>query len=234
MVENRSKITENAPSVEEFSPSLIDWQKYSALTEVMRFEPLAGISALDQHLTRLENSAERLGFIYNRHDVRNRLHMACFPLTSPQFIQLAINYTGQIVIEIMPQQTGPTKTIGCYSIKRALSSDDKRLYHALTPRPFYSEKAFENLNENKADDTVWLAVDSKNYPTETAFGNIFVTHKNELLTPSLSLGLVPGLLRQALLDSHQAKEAKITLKDLQSGFLIGHDLFGLVKAKLLR
>ncbi|MFT8736231.1 MAG: aminotransferase class IV [Zymomonas mobilis] len=200
----------------------------TALIETMRFEPLGGISALEQHLARLENSAKTLGFIYNRHAVRNNLHMACFPLTAPYFIRLVINYNGQIAIEITPPKSVPTQIIECYPLERPCPANDEKLYHALLPRIIKGASSQTDYKNS------WLAVDSAGHPTETALGNIFVQRDNQLLTPPLKLGLLPGLLRQTLLSSHRAKEAVLSLQDLKSGFLIGHDLFGLVKAKLLR
>lgn len=203
-------------------------KKANALIETMRFEPLGGIDNLECHLARLENSAKILGFAYSRHAVRNTLHMACFPLTKPHFIRLVINDNGRIAVEIAPIEKAPDEIIECYPLERQQSAQDKTLYHAVLPR------IIKDSPHNNHHKVIWLAVDSEDHPTETALGNIFVEAHGQLLTPPLSLGLLPGLLRQALLSSGRAKETLLSLQDLKSGFLIGHDLFGLVKAKLLR
>ncbi|ACV75441.1 aminotransferase class IV [Zymomonas mobilis subsp. mobilis NCIMB 11163] len=197
-----------------------------ALVETMRFEPLGGIANLEEHLARLENSTQTLGFTYNRHTVRNMLHMACFPLIKPHFIRLVINYNGRIAVEIAPPENAPEKIIECFPVQRSCPANDERLYHALLPR------VANDISGKNTD--IWLAIDPSGHVTETALGNIFIQDNDRLLTPPRSLGLLPGLLRERLLSSGNAKESLLSLQDLKSGFLIGHDLFGLVKAKLLR
>jgi len=53
-----------------------------------------------------------------------------------------------------------------------------------------------------------------------------------LVTPPLERGLLPGLLRQRLLDEGKAEEADLTPDDLKDGFLIGNMVRGLMKARL--
>ena len=54
-----------------------------------------------------------------------------------------------------------------------------------------------------------------------------------MLTPPARLGLLPGVLRQSLIDGARAVEAELSLDDLKDGFLIGNALRGLMKAVLL-
>ena len=69
--------------------------------------------------------------------------------------------------------------------------------------------------------------------TEGAITNIFVERDGVLLTPPLSLGLLPGILRASLLREGRAREAELTLDDLGNGFLLGNSLRGLMPARLL-
>jgi len=68
--------------------------------------------------------------------------------------------------------------------------------------------------------------------TEGSFTNIFVERGDKLVTPPLKRGLLPGLLRQRLLDEGKAEEADLTPDDLKDGFLIGNMVRGLMKARL--
>jgi para-aminobenzoate synthetase/4-amino-4-deoxychorismate lyase len=54
-----------------------------------------------------------------------------------------------------------------------------------------------------------------------------------LLTPPARLGLLPGVARRALIDEGRAREAELTLADLEGGFLIGNALRGLMRAELV-
>ena len=68
--------------------------------------------------------------------------------------------------------------------------------------------------------------------TEGSFTNIFVERGGKLLTPSASLGLLPGVLRRKLIEEGRAREAELTLADLADGFLIGNATRGLIPARL--
>ena len=62
--------------------------------------------------------------------------------------------------------------------------------------------------------------------TEGARSNIFVRRAEHLLTPPLSAGLLPGVLRAELLDSGRCEEAVLTEDDLKAGFF-GNSLRGI-------
>ena len=53
-----------------------------------------------------------------------------------------------------------------------------------------------------------------------------------MLTPPLALGLLPGVMRQALLSEGRAMEEPLTLADLADGFLLGNAVRGLMPARL--
>jgi para-aminobenzoate synthetase/4-amino-4-deoxychorismate lyase len=52
------------------------------------------------------------------------------------------------------------------------------------------------------------------------------------VTPPANRGLLPGLLRQRLIDEGKASEGDLTVEDLRQGFLIGNMVRGLMKARL--
>ena len=70
---------------------------------------------------------------------------------------------------------------------------------------------------------------------EGSFTSIFIKNGIDLLTPSLSCGLLPGVLRQALLNAGQATDAKLTLCDIQCAdqIFVGNSLRGLMPAKFI-
>ena len=67
--------------------------------------------------------------------------------------------------------------------------------------------------------------------TEGSFNNLFVEREGKLLTPPLTRGLLPGILRAELLEAGRAIEADVTANDLAGGFLLGNALRGLVRAR---
>ena len=62
---------------------------------------------------------------------------------------------------------------------------------------------------------------------EGSFTNVFVERDGVLVTPPLSRGLLPGVLRGALIDAGKAAEADVRVEELQSGFLLGNSVRGL-------
>ena len=75
-------------------------------------------------------------------------------------------------------------------------------------------------------------VDAEGFVTEGAFTNIFVKGEGALLTPPLSRGLLPGVLRAELIANGSATEADLRPSDLANGFFIGNASRGLIAARL--
>ena len=70
--------------------------------------------------------------------------------------------------------------------------------------------------------------------TEACRNNVFVERDGRLVTPALDNGVLPGVLRQALLDAGQAVEGEIALDELQQAkrWFLGNSLRGLRRAQL--
>jgi para-aminobenzoate synthetase/4-amino-4-deoxychorismate lyase len=64
---------------------------------------------------------------------------------------------------------------------------------------------------------------------------IFIERDGKLLTPKLTSGLLPGTLRQALIDDGRATEEVLKLDDLAKAdaIYLGNSVRGLVRAKPL-
>jgi para-aminobenzoate synthetase/4-amino-4-deoxychorismate lyase len=61
---------------------------------------------------------------------------------------------------------------------------------------------------------------------------LFVERDGKLLTPPLSRGLLPGILRERLIEEGRAIESDLVADDLGEGFLIGNSVRGLMRATL--
>ena len=83
-----------------------------------------------------------------------------------------------------------------------------------------------------ADAFSWLAASDQHF--DLAITNLFLRRNGKLLTPPLASGLLPGVLRQSLLDSGEAVEAFLMPADLDEGELfMGNALRGLIPAQLI-
>jgi para-aminobenzoate synthetase/4-amino-4-deoxychorismate lyase len=193
------------------------------LIETMRFDPADGMPDLERHLARLKRSAEALGFAFDRHDARNELQAATFRLPGPSRVRLLLSPSGATAIEIRPH---PEEPVAVALAARPVAAGDFRLAHKTSDRGFYDDARgaagiFEILFEDEAG-----------FLTEGSFTSLFVPRAGRLLTPPLARGLLPGILRERLIDEGQAEEADLTRADLASGFLIGNATRGLIRARL--
>jgi len=115
----------------------------------------------------------------------------------------------------------------------ALEDRFQETQYKTTVRDFYDgERARLNALIG-ADEVIFL--NAKNELCEGSFTSIFIEADDGLLTPALSCGLLPSVLRQALINQGKAAEAVLTLKDLTSAKIIfvGNSLRGLMPAKLI-
>lgn len=66
----------------------------------MQFDPEEGIANLDQHLDRLNQAAEGMGFRFDRHAARNELQAATFGKRRPAVARLVLSPSGAMAIEV--------------------------------------------------------------------------------------------------------------------------------------
>lgn len=207
-----------------------DWRAPAVdLIETMRFEPSSGIVDLESHIDRMQRSAGELGIVFDRHQVRNQIQALCFDLEGPACIRLMVSRSGALALEARhaPQPwPDPARVV---VLRLPVGASDWRLRHKTTDRGFY-EDARRVAAEANADEAIFVRDDG--LVTEGAITNVFVERDGALLTPPATLGLLPGILRGRLLAEGKAREAELTLADLENGFLLGNALRGLVPARL--
>ncbi|MDF7774209.1 aminodeoxychorismate synthase component I [Sphingomonas sp. AOB5] len=191
------------------------------LIETMAFDPEIGIKLLERHLARMKVSAQLFGFEFDRHGVRNELQAATFRLRDASRVRLLLAPSGAIAIGIAPMPTVPEGPVQVAILAQEVAPDDFRLRHKTSRRAFYPRVPgmFETIY-----------TDAQGYLTEGSFTSIFVERDGVLVTPPLSRGLLPGVLRAELIESGKAIEGDLTPADLEHGFFIGNALRGLVSA----
>ena len=196
------------------------------LIETMRFDPVDGVVDLDRHLARMKASAERLDFVFDRHEARNELQAATFRLRDPRKLRLRLGRSGAIAIEVRALPAAPDGPVTVALAPLPVARDDFRIAHKTSDRAFYDEAR----RRAGAFETVFI--DADGFLTEGSFTTIFVEREGRLLTPPLARGLLPGVLRARLIEEGDAVEAELTPADLEGGFLVGNALRGLLPARL--
>lgn len=195
------------------------------LIETMRFDPQIGIVALDRHLDRLSKAAAALGFRFDRHDARNELQAATFGRKFDAVARLMLSPTGAMAVEVKALPRTAETPVPVAVRPLPVAPDDWRLGFKTTDRDFYDEARHEGVFE-----TIFTDPDGR--VTEGSFTSVFVERGDRLLTPPLSRGLLPGVLRASLIDEGRAEEADLTPADLADGFYVGNIVRGLIPARL--
>lgn len=194
------------------------------LIETMRFEPAQGILRLELHLERMKESALSFGFEFDRHATRNQLHAATFHLDALSKIRLLLSKSGAVAIEIRPlSETSDPWNVAVVPLP--VENSDFRLHHKTTDRAFY-----DDARKSAGTDEI-VFMDPDGFLTEGSITAIFVERDGILLTPPLSRGALPSVLRHELIESGQAREADLTVADLPHSFFIGNSVRGLIPAK---
>ena len=200
------------------------------LIETMAFDPAHGIALLELHLERMKASAAELGFAFDRHALRNAIHVLCFDLDAPSRVRLLVSKSGAHALDASPMPPALPEPAICAVLPLPVAQGDWRLRHKTSDRHFY-EDALRAAKAAGAQEALLLHDDGR--LTEGSFTNIFVSRGDRLVTPPAALGLLPGVLRRSLLDSGRAVEGDVTMQDLEPGFFVGNALRGLLPAKLL-
>ncbi len=203
-------------------------EKTFDLFETMRFDPAVGIQLLDRHIARIGESARMFGFPFDRHAARNELQAATFRIAESRRVRLMLSPSGRIAIEIQPHQPKPADFVDVRLVTLPVDSSDFRLRHKTTDRSFYVEARMA------AGSFEVALVDTHGFITEGSFTNIFVRGPGALLTPPLTRGLLPGVLRAELIANGSAVEADLRPEDLEAPFFIGNASRGLLPAQLAR
>jgi para-aminobenzoate synthetase/4-amino-4-deoxychorismate lyase len=107
-----------------------------------------------------------------------------------------------------------------------VAPDDPRLVHKTSDRAFLDEAR----RAAGAFEVVFVGPDG--LLSEGSFTNIFVERDGTLVTPRPG-SLMPGILRQILIDRGDAVEGDVRRADLANGFFIGNALRGLIAARLV-
>lgn len=194
------------------------------LIETMTFDPVEGIALLERHLARMRASALAFGFAFDRHAARNELQAATFRLRAPARIRLLAAASGAIAIEVGPSPAPLPVPLAVALVPLPVAAADVRLRHKTTDRRFYDAARLAAC----ADEVLFHDADGR--LTEGSFTNVFVPRDGRLVTPPASRGLLPGVLRAALLEDGRAVEGDLVADDLAGGFFMGNALRGLMPA----
>jgi 4-amino-4-deoxychorismate lyase len=202
-----------------------------SLIETMRWEPETGFLRFDQHMRRLKRSADALGFL-QPDDPKAALEGAVAG-DLPLRVRLTVTYRGKIEVTTSPFEPVPDGRIWRLRIaQQRLASDDAFLRHKTSRREVY-EAARAEFSSEEADEV--LLLNERGELCEGTITNLFVEAEDaQFLTPALSSGLLPGVLRAELIREGKARSEMLKPAALANRRLfVGNSLRGLIQAELV-
>jgi len=207
-----------------------------SLFETMHATREAGCRYLDRHLLRLTNSARHFGIAVNLSEMKKLLNIACLELTrdTPYRLKLSVDGTGEIQIQtaVLAAIKLPVTVLMAASRQQ---SQSLWLRHKTTLRNEY-DHAWQTAEQQGAFDMLFC--NEHGELTEGGRSNLLVKIDGQWLTPPLSAGVLPGVMRSVLLDDPiwALKQRSIQVEQLMQAeeIVLCNSLRGVLPAKLLR
>ncbi len=214
---------------------LTDPPKSFELIETLLHDAGSGYWLLERHLKRLEASAAYFGYAFDESAVRAALTDAVKGRAGERLrVRLLLAEDGKLTVTVAEQPAQKPGAVMRYVISETrLDSTNAFLFHKTTRRELYDREWQHYADTKKADEVLYL--NERGELAEGSRTNIFVERDGKLVTPPLSSGLLPGVLRSELLASGKAVEATLTPDDLKGGNVVyvGNSVRGLVRAEPL-
>lgn len=183
---------------------------------------------LERHLDRLSWSANRLGYCCDREQIRQALLAHAAGATGQHKTRLLLTQDGSYQIESAPllQIQQPLKVALAAT---PVNPTDLLLYLKTEQRQRY-----EQARQEQPESDEVLLCNNRGELTEGSFTNLVLKLDNRMLTPPLTSGLLPGIMRQDLLEQGTITEQLLYPQDLQQAeeiWLI-NSVRGWLRAKL--
>ena len=217
-------VVQDSQSASEYAECLLkarffeDARKPLELIETLRFEN--GFVRLEAHLARMRASAAALGLAFDPATARTALEAAVAGKDDAQRVRLNLDEAGTHRATAHDLSSNPDHWTYTLSPVRT-QSGDTLLSHKTSWREPYDAP-------HPGDEMIFQ--NERGEITEGARSNVFVRRDGMLLTPPLSCGVLPGILRAELLASGRAREAVVTTDDLKDEMYFGNSLRGLIRA----
>jgi len=208
------------------------------LIETLRYQKERGYHLLERHLDRLQASAQHFGYPMSREAVRAALEAEGAGITSDvALVRLLLAEDGTVTVTWREIELPTKDTVWRFVISdKPLDEKDPFFYHKTTRRQFYDEEMAQQKDRTGCDEVVFL--NTRGELTEGTRTTLFLEQDGRLFTPALACGLLPGTLREELLDLPRAaaSEAVLTPADLARAdrIYLGNSVRGLVRAELMQ
>ncbi|QWD61511.1 bifunctional chorismate-binding protein/class IV aminotransferase [Polynucleobacter sp. MWH-UH25E] len=195
---------------------------------------------LESHLDRMQSSASALRISFDREKARAIILNTCARLDQDlrTRLRLDLDENGDLSAQCgtLDQINEPVKIFWAKDILSSdcvMNSSNPLLAHKVSDRALYDAAWQEAVKLGGFDA---LFVNEQGFVTEGGRSSVFIkpADRNEWLTPPISSGVLPGVMRKALLTdpSINAREANLTIQDvlMAKEIMLSNALRGAIKA----
>ncbi|RPE67042.1 4-amino-4-deoxychorismate lyase [Pacificibacter maritimus] len=196
--------------------------------ETLGWSAFGGAARINRHLARMQATCAELGIDFPEEQLRHLVNgVTGF---ASQRLRLTVDPDGQGALEQFDMPDSSAKWTVSIASQR-LDSADPWLRRKTTKRALY----LQARSDMPAGVDEVLFLNERDELCEGTISNIFVRRNVRLLTPPVSCGLLPGILRQELLDVGRAEEEVLTVKDLKiaKAIFFGNSLRSLIPAEVI-
>ena len=203
------------------------------LFETFKLDSDARYDFLQEHLTRLRASAEYFGFAFSLEHAGKVLAEHATRTSKTQRVRLSLDRHG--TFSLTATDFADVSSMGIQGIsisQHKTSPENVFLYHKTSARALYDSEYTHYQQKFTCYDVLFF--NSKDELTEASRHNVFLELNGSLFTPPIACGLLPGILRQHMLDSGRAQEKILSRDDLAKAtkVFLGNSVRGLIPVTL--
>jgi len=202
-----------------------------SLIETLRSTDAGDIPLLARHLRRLQASARALDYPCPLARIEQTLlETARQYQGQAQRLRLLLHADGLFELSCQPliaQEEPPVVVLA----EARLQIPDIWLQHKTTRRPLYDRASLWLQAHPEYFDCLFL--NQHDQPCEGSRSNVYLQLDGHWYTPPLSCGVLPGIMRETLLESGQAHERILELNDLVNaqGVRVSNAVHGWLEAR---
>ena len=187
-------------------------QENIELFETLRWTPGEGFSRLQRHLRRMAKSAAVFGYSVDEQRAEAALQQAVNGSTAQALrVRLSLTVEGDYRVDLaeLPSDTQSRNSQPICLATTPVCSTDLYLIHKTSHRQVYDRATTEVPAGAEP-----ILFNEQGEITESSIANVVYTLGDDWFTPPVESGLLPGILREELLEQGKVKVRKLALDEL--------------------
>jgi len=188
-------------------------------------EDLSRFRYLDEHLDRMEASAQALGLELDRASALDKMSEVTRGTQGAAVARVYLDASGRLGVSTRRAPEPPADPVTLLVSPFRTDPDDVLLHHKTSLRGFY-DREYRRAADQGHFDVVFL--NRLDRVTEGAITNLFARFGDRWVTPPLEDGLLPGIWRAGFMAEKSATQRSLTLAELSQAdqVVVGNSVRG--------